>query len=388
MNYLDLPDHLKKEINRLDTPFLLFDLDIISEKISLIKDSIQPDNLYYAVKCNSLPPILEAIASDGCGFEANNMAEVEKALRSGAKIANIINSSPKTPSDELLAMHNLGIGTFTFDSKGQIDNIAANAPKSKGILRIYTTNEGSGFTLNKHLGAAIEDAPFLLDYAKQKGIGLYGLTFHVGSQCHSPDNWKAGIDECAKLFDRFPEMSVLNIGGGLPVKYNKDIPSISDIAESISHGMHAGFAKKPKLIIEPGRFIVGDAAIAGTSIILIDEKEPVYRASVDLSVFCGLIEILENGDGFQYPIETDSQDKDCLYSVSGPTCAGSDMIVPEIMLPRLKVDYTNHQNSSRLFLCHVGAYTLDYVAAGRASGFNGAKIPKVYYLRNGVIHEM
>jgi len=387
MNYLDLPDHLKKEISRLETPFFLFDLDIISEKIHLIRDRIQPDHLYYAVKCNSLPPILEAIASNGCGFEVNNMAEVEKALRAGAKIANIINSSPKTPSDELLAMSNLGIGTFTFDSKGQIDNIAANAPKSRGILRIYTTNEGSGFTLNKYLGATSDDAPFLLDYAKKKGIGLYGLTFHVGSQCYSPDNWKAGINECAKLFDRFPEMSVLNIGGGLPVQYNKNIPLLSDIAGSISRGMHAGFAKKPELIMEPGRFIVGDAAIAGTRVILIDEKEPVSRASVDLSVFCGLIEILENGNGFQYPIETDSQDKDCLYSVSGPTCAGTDMIVQDIKLPRLKVDYTNHQNSSRLFLCHVGAYTLDYVATGRDFGFNGAKLPKVYYLRNGTIHE-
>ena len=382
-----LPDNVINRMAEFDTPFFLFDLDKILSNINRLYGSLNPDQIFFALKSNSLTPVLETISRHGGGFEANNISEFEKAVTAGAQTSNIINSSPIASAPDIRKMYASGVDCFTFDSKDQVQNLKINAPGAKTVMRLSSTNEGSRFNLSKNLGVDPESSVDLLRYAKANGLRIYGLTFHVGSQCHSPLNWRAGIVQCAELFKQFSELEMINIGGGFPVRYNGSIPDITYISQVINQSINNSFDNKPILYIEPGRFIIGNCALACASVTNVHQQKSISRAAVDLSVFGGLMEIIEIGDGFQYPIETTGNGEMRTYRIIGATCAGTDVIAEKIQLPRLKVDHKEPRNSSRIYLLNTGAYTIDYVMAAGMNGFNGLTIPRVYYINNGEILE-
>jgi ornithine decarboxylase len=371
----------------LPTPFFLFDLDRVAAKLTMLWEALSPDQVYYAVKCNSLPPILSTLTAAGCGFEANNIEELEKVLATGVTPERIINSSPIASARDVRRMYAAGVRIFAFDSGDQVDNLKHNAPDARCSLRIYTTNEGSAFDLSKRLGVHVEDAPDLLNYAGKSGLSLRGLTFHVGSQCTSLSNWREALLACGDLFRSYPDLSTLNIGGGFPVCYNGAVPSIAEIGAEIRAVIAEAFDPPPEIHVEPGRFIVGDAALTCAAVTQTDERSPRSRAIVDLSVFAGLIEIIESGDGFRYPVETDAQGEPVTYQIGGASCAGTDILVKEVCLPRLRADHRDERNSSRIYFLNTGAYTLDYIAVGQKAGFNGSRLPGVYYLKEGRIEK-
>jgi ornithine decarboxylase len=385
MNYRSLPSEVKRFLERAETPWFLHDLDWVSSKIDLLNRFLGPDKIFFALKCNSLPPVLDTIAKSGCGFEVNNAAELQKAMDTGLKPDRIINSSPKTGAADVREMYARGVEYFTFDSKYQADNLATNAPEAKVVLRIFSTNEGSSFDLSKNLGVQPHQAPQMISYAKDRGLHVCGVMFHVGSQCHSHYNWKVGLMETAELFGQFPELKIINIGGGFPVHYHETIPDIKEICDVVNETIQDFFEERPVLYVEPGRYITGDSALACTSVIQVDDAPVISKVTVDLSVFTGLMEIVEKCDGFHYPIETSEDGPTRLYRVFGPTCAGNDVIAEEMMLPALKADQVNPEHSSRLFLLNTGAYCLDYVSVDENFGFNGARIPNVFFMKDGKI---
>ena len=143
MDFKTLPDKIIKQIEKFETPFFLFDLDKICAKIRYLYESLNADQIFFALKSNSLPQILEAIASCECGFEANNFNELKKAKETGVHSFKIINSSPIVPAADIRKMYENGVDYFTFDSREQVQNIKINAPDAKTIMRFSSTNEGT-----------------------------------------------------------------------------------------------------------------------------------------------------------------------------------------------------------------------------------------------------
>lgn len=198
---------------------------------------------------------------------------------------------------------------------------------------------------------------------------------------------RSALSACGDLFRSYPDLRTLNIGGGFPVCYNGAVPSIAEIGTEIRAVIAEAFDPPPEIHVEPGRFIVGDAALTCATVTQTDERSPRSRAVVDLSVFAGLIEIIESGNGFHYPVETDAQGEPVPYQIGGASCAGTDILAQEARLQRLRVDHRDERNSSRLCFLNTGAYTLDYVAVGQKAGFNGSRMPGVYYLKGGRIEK-
>jgi len=389
LDYASLSDDLRRRLAKLPTPFFLFDLDRIAFKLDLFRNSLQPEQLYYAVKCNSLPAVLATLAGKGCGFEANNRAELEKVLALGVSADRVINSSPIASAADVQAMYAKGVRHFVFDTRNQVENLKINAPECRAFLRIYTSNEGSRFDLSKRFGVRMEDAPCLLTHAYEMGLKVLGLTFHVGSQCSSPDNWCTGLRDCGKLFRRFPDLRIVNLGGGYPVNYDGAVPSIGSITQVIQDACKAYFESPPTLIAEPGRYLTADCALTGVSVIQVEEQEPVSRAVVDLSAYCSLFEIIESGGAIRYPAMTDARgEKMVSYRIGGFTCAGTDVLAEEMTLPRLRVDHRHLESSSRIYFACTGAYTLDFFDMRKKTGFNGASIPSVYYLKDEQLYEV
>lgn len=385
MNHLlkNCPSAIQSWLASVETPCFIFYLQRIAQNVRALQTTLGPDALYYAVKCNSLRPVLQAVKDAGGGFEVNNLAELDQVTSIGVEPRHVINSAPLTAAEDIRAMYSRGVRWFTVASFEQVQNLRINAPGCSVTIRIKVDNGGSEFNLSDRLGIEPDRVGSLITAIKEANLSPRALTFHVGSQCLKPDNWHASMGTCARLLDGQEDIHTINIGGGIPIRYHCDVPSLEEIASAIRRGI-AAFSRKPRILIEPGRFIVGDSAMALTSVIGVDKRPEMIQAALDISVFSGLIEIVESRGDIQYPISVinHGDQREAMYTLIGPTCAGTDIINPRISLPKLKVNFLEARNSSRLIIGNTGAYTLDYIKSARRSGFNGAPSPRVF-----VIHE-
>jgi ornithine decarboxylase len=229
-------------------------------------------------------------------------------------------------------------------------------------------NEGSEWPLSKKFGVEIDDAVSLLSYAQDRGLNPVGITFHVGSQCTNIYNWNIALDKAKTLWDmsgkKGMKLSLLNIGGGYPIKYTKNVVSIEAIEKNVNNLIFERFPEDIEIQIEPGRAVVGDAGIFVSTVIgkaLRGDEDWVY---IDVGVFNGLMESV-GGIKYSYIVEGSKQARARKqWTIAGPSCDSFDVIDKNVSLPEPQV-------GNLILILSSGAYTVSY-----ASEFNGFSIPK------------
>ena len=126
-----------------------------------------------------------------------------------------------------------GVEWYVIDSLDELRRVFEIKPDAKLYLRIATPNIGSDWPLSGKFGAGAGDAREIVAAAAKLGADLAGITFHVGSQCRNPENWRVALEKARSLFDLMTKAGLkprlLNIGGGYPVRHVKPIPSIEVI---------------------------------------------------------------------------------------------------------------------------------------------------------------
>ncbi len=216
----------------------------------------------------------------------------------------------------------------------------------------------------------IDMAKDLLVMARDLGLEPYGVSFHVGSQQTQLDQWDVAVGKTAMLFTALTEAGVdlkmVNIGGGLPAKYRSEVAGVNDYANAIMRAMTDHFGNNlPKMIIEPGRSMVGDAGVIEAEVVLISKKskdEDVRWVYLDIGKFGGLIETLD--ESIKYRIQVpDRNGPSAPVILAGPTCDSADILYEKTKyrLPlSLKV-------GDKVRILATGAYTTSYAAVN----FNG-----------------
>src|SRR4029079_2596174 len=111
-----------------------------------------------------------------------------------------------------------GVEWFVIDSLDELRRVFEVKPDAKQYLRIATPNIGSDWPLSGKFGAGAADAREIVAAAAKLGADLAGATFHVGSQCRNPENWRVALEKARNLFDAMAKAGLrprlLNIGGG------------------------------------------------------------------------------------------------------------------------------------------------------------------------------
>ncbi|MCX6742773.1 MAG: type III PLP-dependent enzyme, partial [Candidatus Parcubacteria bacterium] len=244
--------------------------------------------------------------------------------------------------------------------------------------RVTVDNTGSEWPLSKKFGAPISKALELLKYAQEKGLKPYGLTFHVGSQCLNPLSWSNALMNIAEVYFLAKRngihIEVINLGGGFPAKSTKEIPEFSVIKENINKSIKDFFLNENiKLYIEPGRGIVGEAAIIISSVIAKASRGFENWLILDVGVYNCLFDAIL---GVQFEIISQNElntinhrDDVIQYNIGGPTCDSVDTIISNYYLPK------NLKIGDIIYILNAGAYTLDL-----ATRFNGFYPPKVYFI--------
>ncbi len=363
-------ENIKDVLEKVDTPSLVIDKEKIKSRYVDIKYYMPNVDIFYAVKANDHIDILRTLNSLGSGFEVASSKELEKVLSLGTDPSKIITSNPVKPLEFIDFAYKSHIKAFAIDSFLEVDKLAKAAPRSLVYVRIVVPNEGSDWPLTKKFGTDPETALNILDYAKSKGLIPYGITFHVGSQCNNLRNWFIGLKLASELLERARQngisLNMLNMGGGIPIKYTYESLTIEDISYYIDGVIRKYFRFYPNEIqIEPGRGLVGDSGILVTKVIGIAQREDSLFAYVDTGVFNGLAEVL---GGIRYPVYVDKDEELLEYTLAGVSCDSMDIIAKNLYLPRLELN-------DRLYILSAGAYTSVY-----AADFNGFGTPKFYFL--------
>ncbi|SOD42251.1 type III PLP-dependent enzyme [Nitrosovibrio sp. Nv4] len=350
-------------------PFLLVDTDIIRNKARRFKAAMPQVQPHYAVKANPDPRVLRTMIEEGVGFEIASISELDLLLSLGVPAAEIYYSNPMKSRAYLEYAASKGVEWYVLDSVEELRKIASVKPDAKMYLRIDTPNIGSDWPLAGKFGTHTAEIDGIVSEAAKLNADLAGVTFHVGSQCRNPQNWRVGIERAKKVFADMRRVGLnprlLNIGGGYPVRHVKPIPSIEIIADVVNEAI-ADLPKEVRVMAEPGRYLVSDAAYFVCRVVGTATRNGKRWMYWDAGMFGGVIEVTE---GLRYEILSDRKGQNIPWSVGGPTCDSVDILMRDEMLPE------DIEEGDFIYIPNAGAYTTAY-----ASNFNGFPLPDVVVL--------
>ena len=168
--------------------------------LALAFEKALPDSrIFYAVKANPAPEVVAALVAEGSGFDVASTGEIDLCLEQGADPADLSYGNPIKKAADIAYAHARGVRRFTFDSDGDLENLAAHAPGSRVACRFLVDAPASGTPFGAKFGCAPAMAVRLLARAAELGLAVDGACFHVGSQHRDPAAWVAGIAQAAGI---------------------------------------------------------------------------------------------------------------------------------------------------------------------------------------------
>jgi ornithine decarboxylase len=347
-------------------PFLILDTAIVREKFRRFRAVMPRVRPHYAVKANPDRRVVRALVQEGSSFEIASGAELDLLLSLGVPAAEVFYSNPVKARDAIAYAADRGVEWFVIDTVDELRKVFEVKRDAKLYLRVAAPNIGSDWPLSGKFGAGTGDAREIIAAAAALGADLAGVTFHVGSQCRNPENWRVGIEKSRALFDAMQKVGLrprlLDIGGGFPVRHVKPIPSIESIGEVINEALKA-FPDDVQVVAEPGRYLVSDAGYFVCRVLATATRSGKRWMHWDAGMFGGVIETTE---GLRYKIRSDRSGPDVEWTVAGPTCDSVDVVLRDEPLP------SDLQEGDFIYIKNAGAYTTAY-----ASRFNGFPLPEV-----------
>ena len=361
------------------TPCLVLDIDRVEENFRALSRVLPLARIYYAVKANPAPQVLERLASLSSRFDAASIEEVNACLEAGATPEAISFGNTIKKVSAIREAFRRGVRMFAFDSREELEKLARHAPGARVYCRILVENEGADWPLSRKFGTTIDNARELMILADDMGLDPFGLSFHVGSQQTTTRAYEVAIGRVAMLFTDLTEAGInlrmINLGGGFPTHYRDDVPEIDQFGHAIMTAMTKHFGNNlPDMVIEPGRFIVGDAGLVSAEVVLVsrrDQNDPVRWVYLDIGRFGGLAET--EGEAIKYRISTRHDGTQMgPVAIAGPTCDGADILYEKSNY-RLPLALAC---GDRVELLSTGAYVTTYAS----TKFNGFAPLAEYYV--------
>ncbi|WP_285293694.1 ornithine/lysine decarboxylase [Aureimonas altamirensis] len=360
-------------------PCLVVDLEVVRENFIGFRRALPGSAIYYAVKANPAPEILRLLASLGSSFDCASVAEIEMAMNAGATADRISYGNTIKKERDIASAHALGVSLFAVDCVEEVEKVARAAPGARVFCRVLTDGAGAEWPLSRKFGCVPAMAIDVLETAHRLGLQATGVSFHVGSQQTDTEAWDGALADAANVFNTLAErgivLTLVNMGGGFPTRYLKDVPTAEAYGQSIFAALSRHFGNRlPETIIEPGRGMVGDAGVIKAEVVLVsrksatDENRWVY---LDIGKFGGLAETMD--EAIRYPIVTarDADRKEpCV--LAGPTCDSADVMYEKVPYP-LPITLTV---GDEVLIEGTGAYTTTYASVA----FNGFEPLRAYVI--------
>jgi ornithine decarboxylase len=360
-------------------PCLVVDLDVVKDNYNAFAKALPDTRVFYAVKANPAPEVLSLLAKLGSCFDTASVAEIQMALAAGATPDRISFGNTIKKERDIARAFALGVRVYAVDCKAEVEKVARAAPGSKVFCRILSDCVGADWPLSRKFGCEPGMAVDVLEHALKLGLEPHGVSFHVGSQQRNQHAWDRALASAAAVFkecgERGMNLAMVNLGGGFPTKYLKNVPSVKTYGTAIFKALRKHFGNRiPETIIEPGRGMVGNAGAIEAEVVLVSKKseeDDVRWVYLDIGKFGGLAETMD--ESIRYPIRT-LRDGDVMGPcvLAGPTCDSADVLYEKQPYP-LPVSL---EIGDKVLIEGTGAYTATYSSVA----FNGFSPLKTYHI--------
>ena len=321
------------------TPLLVLDCNVLKQQVELLRRALPGVDFFYAVKAFPHPDIINTMDQCGVGFDLASSGEIELVRQFYVNPRNTIHTHPIKKNRDIRDSLRFGCTTFVVDNIEEMKKFYQYQSRVGLLLRVSFPNPDAIVDLSRKFGCSPDEAIELLQIAKQMGMHVKGLSFHVGSQSRNSSMHVTAIRRCQEIiydYNRHAEMpmSMLDIGGGFPVDYCDTMPDIDTFCAPITEALR-NMGDDIHIIAEPGRFLVAPAAISITAVTgkaARGGRNWYYLDDGVYGAYSGQI-----FDHARYPIRCLKSGPVAPSVLAGPTCDSIDIISEEIQLPQLEV---------------------------------------------------
>ena len=380
------------------TPLYVFDEATIRSRLRAYRTGLHEwppgGDVLYSAKAFLSPALVRILVEEDCGVDVVSGGELEVVLRSGMPAARVAFPGNNKSAAELDAALVANVGHLVVDSDRELDllagrgdgrRVAALLRVSPGVrpdthARISTGQVDSKFGFGVAGGRALAALRRALGVA---ALEVRGLHMHIGSQIQDLSGHAAAVDAVAELAAQARDVlgfvtRTLSVGGGLGIAHTDADrpPGIDEFMQTVTTSVRRSFGGRslplPALHVEPGRSVVGPAAV---TLYTVGSRKEIPGVRTYVSVDGGMADnirpelygaryqpvLVRDPDGA--PVET--------VTVAGCYCESTDVLARDVALPRLCA-------GDVIAVPAAGAYTLSM-----ASNYNAALRPAVVFVGDG-----
>lgn len=334
------PAEIKRLVREFGSPLLIIDCARVRTQYRKLAKALPGVDLHYALKPLPHASVVQTVLNEGGFLDLATTGEVHLVKRLRADPARCIHTHPIKRDADIRNALEFGVRLFVADNPDEIHKFVPYRQRSELLLRVSFRSPGAVCDLSRKFGCDPEDALALARLAAELGIAVRGLSFHVGSQAGDPGKHVEAIEACGTLMAgarraKLGTFDTLDIGGGFPIRYLQPAPDINRFCAPI----RAALGKLPRrlrVIAEPGRFIVGPAAIGVASVMGRARREGHWWYYLDDGLYGSYSGQIY--DHARYPVEPlrEASSERLPSVLAGPTCDSIDVIAENLMLPELK----------------------------------------------------
>ena len=334
---------IKIPAEKYGTPLYIYSKHSILHQISLLQEALSDINhlICFAVKSNSNLSILNLIKNAGCGFDIVSGGELKRVIALGNYDANVVFSGVGKSKDEIEYALKHDILAFNIESEPELirlNNIAKKFSKKANIsIRV---NPNVDAKTHPYISTGLKDNKFGLD--EKKAIELYslaktmdsinitGIDCHIGSQLTDLSPFEDTFIKLANMIDRLQtigiELDHIDIGGGIGISYKDE--KITPLNHYVSMIKKYLSKYNKKIILEPGRLIIGKAGILLTKVEYIKRSEHKNFIVVDAAMNDLMRPSLY---GAHHNVINISNPKkgDEIFDIVGPICETGDFLAKD-----------------------------------------------------------
>jgi len=360
---------LPKLAEKYGTPLYVYSAAMIRERYDAFDAAFRgiPHTICYSVKANSNLSILRLLAKKGCGFDVVSGGELERVLTADRKAAkNVVFSGVGKTREELTAALKANIFLFNVESESELSVLAevANHLRITAPLALRVNPDVAAEThpyistgLHKHkFGVPFREARELYaKAARAKYLKARGVSVHIGSQITDVAPFGEAMARVADLVRELRadghRIDSIDAGGGLGIAYEKPSPHefsayVATYAQALATPLRG---LDVRLLLEPGRSIVGPAGVLLTSVVYRKQNDGKRFLVVDAAMNDLIRPALYGAYHEIIPVERSAGDDSEVADIVGPVCETGDFFARDRALPTVN-------EGDLLAILDVGAY--------------------------------
>ena len=347
-------DQLRHLMSGRESAFV-YDLDAAREAARRLLKLQSVNRVLYSVKANDHAELLSALAAEGLGFECVSMEEVRYLLSTvkGVRPADILFTPNFAPRHEYQEALQIGV-RLTVDNSWALQQWSEIFAGHDIFLRLdLETGYGHHKKVitsgaDSKFGIALEHLPKLRQLMKQQGTRVVGLHAHTGSGVSNTDVWREQLQRLLKVVPEFPDVTVLDLGGGLDVPYRRRQPGfdLTRLGELLAETL-AGH--KLELWLEPGRYLVAESGVLLSRVTQLKTKGQYHYLGVSTGMNSLIRPALYGAYHDIVNLSRLHEPADRHYRVVGPICESGDVLGESRFLPR-------SEEGDIILVANAGAY--------------------------------